>query len=636
MNVKVLHTYSNLFSHQRGVIAVLIACFVIFTFSVNAQTNYHLNDNSTSGYVFCTTVGNNANDGLSPSTAMENLTSVLNAYGPTGLGTIVSGDVFYIDAGIYCQTDANIGLNLDDISIIGSGREITAFDNDMASADVNRLFTVTADNIVLQDFAITVYNRGTGDAFALQFEGVTNNVVTNVFVFGNDSGGGSSAIVVNGGSEVTFNGGGSSCNPSPSALSVAGGGVNIEGNGNDITFNGFGFANNSIDLQGGSGLYVNGDNMTTVDINDCIFSENVNSGGTGGGGQFVLNGANVTISGTCFNNNSHSTGFGVDYGGAILVGEGSSVTIDNSSFDSNSAVLSGNGGTIAINSTNGSTGGTPLVDLSNCSFSNNSAQDGADIFTRGSFNGDVTAFECTRTSTGGDNLHINDGIITLENSGLPNHIGGVTFTNTNVSSTVPATACPVMLDACYSSPLPLELSRFTCTCSTMGNLLACSTASEENNDYLSLERSNDGFNYREIAVIQGQCNKQTLSEYRFEDFNVSRGVVYYRLSQFDYDGRSEIFDIIAVENDCVEDSQLTAHYESPTLKIRLFHEYDSRHIKSVSVLSIGGRKVFVETDHSTVHLGYSEITLKKELVDGIYIIQLQTIDGVKNAKIIIQ
>lgn len=635
MNVKVLHTYSDLFNHQRGVIAVLIAVVLSISSHLGA-TDHYVNDNSTSGDVFCTSVGNNANDGLSPSTPMENLTSVLNTYVPTGTGTIVSGDVFYIDAGTYYQTDANIVLNLDGISIIGAGREVTTFDNDMASADANRLFTVTADNILLQDFAITGYNRGTGDAFALQFEGVSNNVVINVLVFGNDSGGGSSAIVVNGGSQVTFNGGGSSCNPSPSASTVTGGGVNVEGNGNDITFNGFGFSNNAKDLQGGSGLYVNGDNTTTIDINNCIFSENVNSGGTGGGGLFVLNGANVTISGTCFNNNSHSTGFGVDYGGAILVGEGSTVTIDNSSFDSNSAVSSGNGGAIAINSTNGSTGGTPSVDLNNCSFSNNSAPDGADIFTRGSFNGDVTAFECTWTSTGGDNLHINDGTITLENSGSPNQIGGVTFTNTNVSSTVPATACPVMLDACISSPLPVELLSFNGDCNGNKNLLMWSTASEENNDYFSLERSNDGFNYREIAVIQGQGNKQTLSEYRFEDFNVSRGVVYYRLSQFDYDGRSEIFDIIAVENDCVEDNQLTSHYGSTSLKIRLFHEYDSRHIKSVSVLSIGGRKVFVETDHSTVHLGYAEITLQKELVVGIYIIQLQTIDGVKNAKIIIQ
>jgi hypothetical protein len=57
---------------------------------------------------------------------------------------------------------------------------------------------------------------------------------------------------------------------------------------------------------------------------------------------------------------------------------------------------------------------------------------------------------------------------------------------------------------------------------------------------------------------------------------------------------------------------------------------------SVSLFSVGGRKVFSETDHSKIHLGYSEIALIKELVDGIYIIQLQTIDGVKNAKIIIQ
>tara|TARA_B100000508_G_scaffold11104_1_gene7851 strand:+ start:25236 stop:27143 length:1908 start_codon:yes stop_codon:yes gene_type:complete len=635
MNVKDLHTSNNFNSDQRGVKAVLIAIVLCFS-SFSRATDYYVNDSSTSGDVFCTSVGNNSNDGLSPSTPKESLTSVLNTYGPSGLGTIVSGDVFYIDAGTYYQTDANIGINLDGISIIGAGRELTTFDNDMASADANRLFTVTADDIVLQDFAITGYNRGTGDAFALQFEGVSNNVVTNVFVFGNDSGGGSSAIVVNGGSQVTFNGGGSSCNPSLSASTVAGGGVNIEGNGNNVTFNGYGFSNNSKDLQGGSGLYVNGDNTTTVDINDCIFSENINSGGTGGAGLFVLNGANVTISGTCFNNNSHSTGFGIDYGGAILVGEGSSVTIDASSFDSNSAVSSGNGGAIAINSTNGSTGGTPSVDLNNCSFSNNSAPDGADIFTRGTFDGDVTAFECTWTSTGGDNLHINDGTITLENSGSPNQIGGVIFTNTNVSTTVPTTACPVMIDACYSSPLPVELLGFNGECEANSNLLTWSTASEENNDYFSLERSYNGYDFRQVGIIPGNGNTQNLTKYSFKDKDVPRGIVYYRLSQFDYDGKSETFDIISVENRCANAEVLRAHYDQLNGKVKVFHNFKDLEIQQLSLLSSTGQRLATGANHMSNHLGYSEIILPASIAKGIYIVELQTINEVNTVKIIIQ
>lgn len=617
----------------RNCCAITKLMALFFSLSVSASalsTNYYVNDNSTVGDVFCTAVGNNANSGTDPSTPKATLTNVLSSY------TIVSGDVFYIDAGTYYQTDANIVLNLDGISIIGAGREVTTFDNDMASADANRLFTVAADNIVLQDFAITGYNRGTGDAFALQFEGVSNNVVTNIFVFGNDSGGGSSAIVVNGGSQVTFNGGGSSCNPSLSASSVAGGGVNVEGNGNDVTFNGYGFSNNSKDFQGGSGLYVNGDNTTNVDIIDCIFSENINSGGTGGGGLFVLNGASVTISGTCFNNNSHSTSSGVDYGGAILVGEGSTVTIDNSTFDSNSAVSSGNGGAIAINSTNGSTGGTPSIDLNNCSFSNNSAPDGADIFTRGSFGGDVTAFECTWTSAGGDNLHINDGTITLENSGNPNEIGGVSFTNTTVSTTTPATACPVMLDACLSSPLPVELLSFSGDCSTNKNLLTWSTASEKNNDYFLLERSINGLDFQRIAMVQGAGNTQLEQEYLFSDYDFLPGTSYYRLTQVDFDGKSETFDIISLQNDCVEEEGLRAYYNQQTGRIRLFLEVEARDIVSLSVYAISGQGVPVSFEQMNKNSGYSEIAPFTEFAKGIYIITLQTANEVKTAKISIQ
>ncbi len=621
MNVKVLHTNNIFISNQRGVKAVLIA--VVFCLSsLTRAADYFVNDNSTSGDVFCTTVGNNANDGLSPSTPKATLTDVLASF------ALSSGDTIFIDAGLFLETDDNLTISTNGLSIVGAGRQLTEFDNNAASAYANRLMTITGDNVYLSGFAITGYNRSS-EGIALQFEGVTNNIVHNVWVYNNVPGGGDAGIVIRGGSQVTFNGGGSSCNPS--AASLAGGGVYVFGNGNQVTFNDYAFSNNSISNQAGSGLSVDGDNTTSIVIDRCVFSDNLNSGGVGGGALFAINGAILDIDRSCFNNNSAA-----GYGGAILIAEDCSVSINDCSFDSNISTGE-DGGAIAVNAS----GSNAFIDIANCSFSNNSAPsgftaDGADIFTRGSFGGGgvITVFESSWSGTSNDVYRV-DGSITLENSGSPTNTG-VVFTNTTASTVSPATACPVIIDACLSSPLPVELLGFSGDCDGNKNLLMWSTASEENNDYFSLERSNDGFNYREIAVIQGQGNKQTLSEYSFEDINVSRGVVYYRLSQFDYDGRSEIFDIIAVENDCVEDNQLTAHYSSNTQIIKLFHEYDYRDIKSISLFSVGGQKVFGETDHSTVDLGYSEITLKKELVDGIYIIQLQTIDGVKSAKIIIQ
>jgi len=628
MNVKVLHTNNNFFSFQRGVKAALIATFLMVTFSSNAQTNYYVNDGSITADVFTSAVGNNSNNGDSPLMPKATLTNILTTYGPSGANVLTSGDTIFIDAGNYFETDENLTISTNGISIVGAGTQITEFDNNAASANANRLMTITGDDVYLSGFAVTGYNRSS-EGIALQFDGVSNNIIDNVWVYGNFPGGGDAGIVVEGGSQVTFNGGGSSCNPAASSL--AGGGVNVVGNGNQVTFNNYGFSNNSKSVQPGSGLYVNGDNTTSIVINSSVFSDNVNSGGVGGGAIYAINGAVIDIDGSCFNNNEAS-----GYGGAILIAEDCSVSISDCSFNSNTSTGE-DGGAIATNTS----GSDAFIDIVNCSFTNNSAPsgftaDGADIFSRGSFSsgGIITAFECTWSGTSND-VFRDDGSITLENSGSPANTG-VVFTNTIVSSIPPSTACPVMVDACRSSPLPVELLNFSGDCSASGNLLMWSTASEKNNDRFVIKRSEDGYNYGEIGVVNGQGNTQELSEYSFKDYDAARGIVYYKLMQFDYDGKSETFDIIAVENDCLEGEQLTAHYSNASQKIKLFHEYDSRDIISASLFSVGGRKVFGETDHSTIHLGYSEIALIKELVDGIYIIQLQTIDGVKNAKIIIQ
>ena len=124
---------------QKTIFGILFIS--LLSFNGNA-TDYYVNDNDTSGDIYCDSVGaayNAAsNDGLSNDEPLLSLAAVIAAHGPGGTNMIASGDVFYIDAGMYYQTDANFGINLDNISIIGAGSQWTVFDNDAASADANR------------------------------------------------------------------------------------------------------------------------------------------------------------------------------------------------------------------------------------------------------------------------------------------------------------------------------------------------------------------------------------------------------------------------------------------------------------------------------------------------------------------
>lgn len=98
-----------------------------------------------------------------------------------------------------------------------------------------------------------------------------------------------------------------------------------------------------------------------------------------------------------------------------------------------------------------------------------------------------------------------------------------------------------------SNPLPVELLSFTGKHITKGNLLEWATASEINNDFFTIERSIDGINFAELAVVKGMGNTTTTTQYQLLDKNPAPGITYYKLRQTDYDGTCTWSPVIAVE-----------------------------------------------------------------------------------------
>jgi hypothetical protein len=97
-------------------------------------------------------------------------------------------------------------------------------------------------------------------------------------------------------------------------------------------------------------------------------------------------------------------------------------------------------------------------------------------------------------------------------------------------------------------PLPIELVSFESVNLEGYNLLTWSSASEQNNDYYLLERSTDGYDWSVINNQKGAGNSSVKIDYSFRDFTYEPTINYYRLSQVDFDGNSETFKIISVNN----------------------------------------------------------------------------------------
>ena len=82
--------------------------------------------------------------------------------------------------------------------------------------------------------------------------------------------------------------------------------------------------------------------------------------------------------------------------------------------------------------------------------------------------------------------------------------------------------------------LPISLIQFDGKNESQSNLLTWVTLTESNNDYFTLERSEDGVEFKTITKMDGAGNSDVIN--------------YYRLKQTDYNGQFSFSEIISIDN----------------------------------------------------------------------------------------
>jgi len=106
----------------------------------------------------------------------------------------------------------------------------------------------------------------------------------------------------------------------------------------------------------------------------------------------------------------------------------------------------------------------------------------------------------------------------------------------------------------YSETTPIELLDFDVVCLDNGKYeISWVTHTETNNDYFTLESSNDGIVFNTIKIIDGAGNSNEIQYYTVTDDRFYSEIIYYRLKQTDYNGDYEYSDIIASGNCAHED-----------------------------------------------------------------------------------
>ena len=546
--------------------------------------NYYVNDNSTTGDVYCTAIGASGNTGLTKGSPKQTITQI-NAL--TGGSALANGDTVFVDAGTY-NNDKTFTWSIGFV-IQGAGPTKTSFD---FSATHNSYFanynfggatsnlTVSINKVEFVGYSSANISYGSVITFAGNNSHVCTLNLNSVEMTGcGYSGTATPCVMIGGYSNFNMTGGGFLCNGSSSS-NYNGSAIEISGTNNtvasvlsEVTFMGnyTCYSSNSstsqhcslINLLANSPITQGGNN--TFSMSNCLFKNNTMdqyyTGAYGGSCLYIAHGS-VTITSCSFTTNSVTPySANVAYGSVISI-TGGSVNITKSEFTSNSSI-SGSGsmsGTVSAYSTNNTITlniGTTGVSTDGCSFSSNENNNGNDLYVKqsGSNTNTVRGYYTTfgSSSSSGSIYAINynnanGGSVAIANCGNPTNNLTITKTNTTAAPTFTSPTIPTYTGTCGTFVLPIELLYFIGKSHIYNNELRWATASEYNNDYFNIEKSIDGTYFYNIAIIKGAGDSRSKLEYLFIDRDIEDGINYYVLKQTDYDGKFKYSDIISIDN----------------------------------------------------------------------------------------
>ena len=163
-------------------------------------------------------------------------------------------------------------------------------------------------------------------------------------------------------------------------------------------------------------------------------------------------------------------------------------------------------------------------------------------------------------------------------------------------------------------------------------------ASQINNDYFSIHRSENATDWNLVGEIEGVGNTSTQMTYKWIDNNPMSGTNYYRLSQTDYDGTSESFAPIVVtcENAPIDGYSVYPNPADGLLNIDLELEHNQGDDVSIEVIDINGKIIQLQQVQLTRGYNHLEVDLS-EIPSGVYMINFAgTKDYIKESRIVKQ
>lgn len=168
--------------------------------------------------------------------------------------------------------------------------------------------------------------------------------------------------------------------------------------------------------------------------------------------------------------------------------------------------------------------------------------------------------------------------------------------------------------------LPVQLISFSGQQKNGQVVLTWITASEQNNAYFQIERSEDGATFEPIGLVNGNGTTRTQHTYHFTDVDPLPGVSYYRFRQVDINGQFEYSKTISMK---VNGGDKVVMHPNPAFRGQLVHlRVTSREELSYQLSIIDQKGVVRLKQRFDLQIGENDLILpgSDQLESGLYII----------------
>ncbi len=166
--------------------------------------------------------------------------------------------------------------------------------------------------------------------------------------------------------------------------------------------------------------------------------------------------------------------------------------------------------------------------------------------------------------------------------------------------------------------LPVSFIGFDAIIKNDGVYLKWSTASENNSDYFTLERSADGVHFEKISEVNAAGNSNVLKQYSSVDRSNFSGLMYYRIRETDFDGSEMLSAVRSVKG---SNRASVLMYPNPAQSSGFnLSNIENHGASKVEMINLNGQLVLEE--NLPVGVKNYHVQPKHQLIPGQYLIKI--------------